>query len=202
MAQALLAHAVVHFAPAAPPRMPGGSDIGRVIRTLTRHAGAGASFGWSTGAAPFRRREGQLILSHGRGNAPLVRPWRWEQPQTGVIHWTGKGDEAIAPRGEPLGGRVAGIDLGEVHPAVVCAGEHVLIANGGSCRVNGAVRTGSKGGCSGCSLASAKAPAVSGGQSGQSSDTCVGFGTRSGRWRTSMPAGWPPHCIRQACAHW
>jgi hypothetical protein len=160
VAQALLAHAVVHFAPAAPPRMPGGSDIGRVIRTLTRHAGAGASFGWSTGAAPFRRREGQLILSHGRGNAPLVRPWRWEQPQTGVIHWTGKGDEAIAPRGEPLGDRVAGIDLGEVHPAVVCAGEHVLIANGGSCRVNGAVRTGSKGGCSGCSLASAAASPV------------------------------------------
>jgi len=61
-----------------------------------------------------------------------VRPWRWEQPQTFVIRWTGKGDEAIAPyrvslRGELLGDRVAGIDLGEVHPAVVCAKEAVRL---------------------------------------------------------------------------
>jgi putative transposase len=86
-------------------------------------------------ASAIRLRGGQLILSNGRGNRPIVLVWPWGQPQTVVIRWTGKTYEAIAtyrvqPRGKPLGERIAGIDLGEVHPAVACDGERVLIANG------------------------------------------------------------------------
>ena len=67
--------------------------------------------------------DGRLRLSNGKGNAPLVLPWPWELPNTVVIHWTGTEYEAIATyehlpvHGPFLPGKVAGIDLGEVHIA-------------------------------------------------------------------------------------
>jgi putative transposase len=89
--------------------------------------------------------EGKLRLSNGRDNDPLVLEWPWELPQTVVIRWTGEQYEALATyqvlgperpeRPEPTVEErrrqyVAGIDLGEVHPAVSHDGEDTHILNG------------------------------------------------------------------------
>lgn len=83
----------------------------------------------------IRHKDGQLVLSNGKGNAPLVLTWPWETPKTVVIHWTGTQYEAIATykvevQAQPLGDKVAGIDLGEIHLAVSHDGEQTLILNG------------------------------------------------------------------------
>ncbi len=79
--------------------------------------------------------DGKLRLSNGKGNAPLVLSWPWELPKTVVIHWTGTEYEAIAtyevePHTMPIGEKIAGIDLGEIHMAVSHDGEHTHILNG------------------------------------------------------------------------
>jgi putative transposase len=80
--------------------------------------------------------DGQLRLSNGRGNMPLILDWRWDLPQTMVIHWTGTEYEALAtykqeqPVAQPQGEKVAGIDLGEVHMAVAHDGTQTHILNG------------------------------------------------------------------------
>src|SRR6266568_3574606 len=69
-------------------------------------------------------KDGQLRLSNGKGNVPLILDWPWELPTTVVIHWTGKEYEVIAtykqgvPSVQPTGEKIAGIDLGEIHMAV------------------------------------------------------------------------------------
>src|SRR5260370_37688955 len=87
----------------------------------------------------IRHKDGQLVLSNGKGNAPLVLTWPWKLPRTVVIRWTGKEYEAIAtyrvqtvvqPPLPLVEERVAGIDLGEVHMAVSHDGEHTHILNG------------------------------------------------------------------------
>jgi putative transposase len=81
-------------------------------------------------------KDGKLRLSNGKGNAPLVLDWRWDLPNTVVIHWTGKHYEAIVTYDEPPPygpfppGKVVGIDLGEVHMAVSHDGEQTHILNG------------------------------------------------------------------------
>ncbi len=81
-------------------------------------------------------KDGKLRLSNGKGNAPLILDWRWELPQTMVIHWTGTEYEAIATYKQeqsllqPQGEKVAGIDLGEVHMAVAHEGTETHILNG------------------------------------------------------------------------
>jgi putative transposase len=81
-------------------------------------------------------KDGTLRLSNGKGNEPLVLKWKWGLPQTIVIHWTGTEYEAIAtykqetPPVQPIGNKVAGIDLGEVHMAVSHDGEQTHILNG------------------------------------------------------------------------
>jgi putative transposase len=81
-------------------------------------------------------KAGQLRLSNGRGNEPLLLAWPHELPQTVVIHWTGTQYEAIATYKQeeavahPQGEKVAGIDLGEVHLAVAHDGEQTHILNG------------------------------------------------------------------------
>jgi putative transposase len=89
--------------------------------------------------------DGRLRLSNGRGNEPLLIPWPWPLPQTVVIHWTGEQYEALATYllfGPDLPDREdedeqqrrkllsAGIDLGEIHPAVSHDGTHTHILNG------------------------------------------------------------------------
>jgi putative transposase len=84
----------------------------------------------------MKLKDGQLRLSNGKGNEPLVLVWEWKLPQTVVIHWTGVEYEAIAtykqekPIAQPQGDKVAGVDLGEVHMAVSHDGEHTHILNG------------------------------------------------------------------------
>jgi putative transposase len=78
---------------------------------------------------------GELKLSNGRGNDPLIIAWKWEIPKTIVIHWTGTQYEVIATyriesECKPMGGEVAGIDLGEIHMAVSHDGENTHILNG------------------------------------------------------------------------
>jgi putative transposase len=80
--------------------------------------------------------DGRLRLSNGRGNTPLLLAWPWDLPQTVIIHWTGTEYEAIAtytdarPYGPFPPGKVAGIDLGEVHMAVAHDGIQTHILNG------------------------------------------------------------------------
>jgi len=88
---------------------------------------------WKSSA--IRVREGNLILSNGRGNAPLVVPWAWETPVLVELGWTGTDYELRAvysrPAADPVvEGGVAGVDLGEVHLAVVHDGAQTLIYNG------------------------------------------------------------------------
>lgn len=95
---------------------------------------------WKSSA--IRVRDGRLILSNGRGNAPLVVPWRWDAPVMVELGWTGEAyelrcvykREGKGTGWEPLGSEVAGVDLGEVHLAVVHDGQRTTIFNGRALR--------------------------------------------------------------------
>ncbi len=83
----------------------------------------------------LRLKDGKLTLSNGKGNAPLVLDWPWEMPKTVVIRWTGTQYEAVATyqvdaQAKPIGTKVAGIDMGEIHLAVSHDGEHTPLVNG------------------------------------------------------------------------
>ena len=84
----------------------------------------------------IHHKNGLLTLSNGKGNAPLVLDWPRQMAKTLVIRWAGIQYEAIAtyaqrePECEPTGTEVAGIDLGEVHPAVAHDGQQTFITNG------------------------------------------------------------------------
>src|ERR1700686_4109667 len=95
-------------------------------------------------SSAIRLQDSLLILSNGRGKAPVVLFWQWDLPHTVVIRWTGSQFEALATyqigKGLPAEEELsleerraeysAGIDLGEVHPAVSCDGEHTHLLNG------------------------------------------------------------------------
>lgn len=88
---------------------------------------------WKSSA--IRVRNGNLILSNGRKNEPLVVPWPWETPVLVELGWDGTGYELRAayalPEVEPVtAGEAAGVDLGEVHLAVVHDGSQTDIFNG------------------------------------------------------------------------
>lgn len=88
---------------------------------------------WKSSA--IRVRDGKLILSNGRGNTPVVVAWPWEAPVLVELGWTGAAYELRAvysrPAAEPVAeGGTAGVDLGEVHPAVVHDGTRTTIFNG------------------------------------------------------------------------
>jgi putative transposase len=94
----------------------------------------------------IRLKDGMLFLSNGRGTEPLGIPWKWSLPKTVVVNWTGAQYEAIAtyrtygpdlPEERKEAGEharkaehVAGIDPGEIHPAVSHDGEHCHLLNG------------------------------------------------------------------------
>jgi len=84
-------------------------------------------------------RNGQLILSNGRGNPPLVVPWSWGTPTLVELGWTGSAYELRCVykekvKAEPLGQDVAAVDLGEIHLAVVHDGWRTIIFNGRALR--------------------------------------------------------------------
>jgi len=92
---------------------------------------------WKSSA--IRVRNGQLILSNGRGHAPLVVPWSWDTPTLVELGWTGTAYELRCvyrqPPVEPVAeGGTAAADLGEVHLAVVHDGERTTIYNGRALR--------------------------------------------------------------------
>jgi putative transposase len=93
---------------------------------------------WKSSA--IRVRDGRLILSNGRTNEPLVVPWRWDVPVLVELGWTGGEYELRCvytvqeTNPEPPGEETAGVDLGEVHLAVVHDGEHTTIFNGRALR--------------------------------------------------------------------
>ena len=83
----------------------------------------------------IHHKEGKLVLSNGRGNPPLILDWPWQTPRTVIVRWQGEQYEAIATyiakkQAEPIGNKVAGIDLGEVHIATAHDGENCTILNG------------------------------------------------------------------------
>jgi len=83
----------------------------------------------------IRLRDGKLILSNGRGNAPLILDWPFETPRALVIRWQDEQYEAIATYtaekiAAPIGNKTVGVDLGEVHMAVAHDGENCTILNG------------------------------------------------------------------------
>jgi putative transposase len=83
----------------------------------------------------IRLKDGKLILSNGKGNAPLVFSWQWELPKNVEIGWNGKEYEiraiySVNSTNEITGDGTAGIDLGEIHTAVVYDGKDTTIYNG------------------------------------------------------------------------
>jgi putative transposase len=86
-------------------------------------------------ATAIRIKDGHLHLANARGTAPLVVPWRWDRPCQVEMGWDGRQYELRAtylldePRPLPEG-ETAGIDLGEIHPAVAHDGTQATILNG------------------------------------------------------------------------
>jgi putative transposase len=83
----------------------------------------------------IRLRAGSLVLSNGRKSDPLVIPWRFDLPAMVEIGWDGTQYELraiykVRAHARPLGAKVAGIDLGEIHLATVHDGSSTTIANG------------------------------------------------------------------------
>jgi len=87
----------------------------------------------------IKLKDGKLVLSCGKGNAPVVIPWRFEKPKTCTISYNGKeyvlnAVYALEKPAATTATGYAGIDLGEVHPVVVDTGKRVIIVNGGELR--------------------------------------------------------------------
>ena len=83
----------------------------------------------------IRIRDGQLFLPNGKGNKPLVIPWKWSVPKQVEIGWDGSQYELRATYtcevdNQIIGTDVAGIDLGEIHPATTFDGKEVVVYNG------------------------------------------------------------------------
>lgn len=88
---------------------------------------------WKSSA--IRLKNENLLLSNARGIAPVVIPWQHELPTMIEIGWNGTGYELRAvynavSESEPVGEKTAGVDLGEIHPAVTHDGATTTIVNG------------------------------------------------------------------------
>jgi len=86
-------------------------------------------------ASAIRVKGDTLCLSNGKGNAPLIVPWRWGMPTLVELGWHGSGYElrCIYKLDVPeatMGTGVAGVDLGEIHLATVHDGVNCTIYNG------------------------------------------------------------------------
>lgn len=88
---------------------------------------------WKSSA--IKVQDGKLRLSNGKGNEPLVIDWVYPVPTLVEMGWDGEQYELRACyKGEPVQlvaeGKVAGVDLGEIHLATVHDGEQTFIVNG------------------------------------------------------------------------
>jgi len=88
-------------------------------------------------ASAIRVKGDSLYLANGRGNAPLIVPWAHGVPVQVEMGWDGRQYElratyvvesAAAVLVEDA--KVAGVDLGEIHPAVAHDGARATIMNG------------------------------------------------------------------------
>ena len=83
----------------------------------------------------IRLKGGNLVLSNGKGNEPLIIPWKWGVPKLVEVGWNGEEYELRAiyllPESIPVeNGITVGIDLGEIHTAVAHTGDECFILNG------------------------------------------------------------------------
>ena len=89
---------------------------------------------WKTAA--IKLEGNKLRLSNGKANPPLYIPWKWDKPKLVELGWTGEQYQIRAiyvledTQVKPLGNKVVGIDLGEIHLAVSHDGEQCHILNG------------------------------------------------------------------------
>ncbi len=88
-------------------------------------------------ASAIRVKGDSLYLANGRGNAPLIVPWAHGRPLQVEMGWDGRQYEIRATYGieaadaiSVKGCKIAGVDLGEVHPAVAHDGERAIVMNG------------------------------------------------------------------------
>jgi putative transposase len=81
-------------------------------------------------------KNGKLILSNGKGNEPLIIPWRRQQVPVFVTMTFQHGQYILLPVytvdciTQPIGNKIAAIDLGEIHAAAIYDGEKCYLLNG------------------------------------------------------------------------
>lgn len=87
-------------------------------------------------SAGIRLKKGQLILSNGKRNEPLVIPWAFDLPRQVEIGWKKTGGYelratyvGVSPR-PALGDGVAAVDQGELRTATVYDGEQTTLYSG------------------------------------------------------------------------
>lgn len=87
-------------------------------------------------SAGIRLKKGQLILSNGKRNEPLVIPWAFDLPRQVEIGWKKTGGYElratyvdVSPR-PALGDGVAAVDQGELRTATVYDGEQTTLYSG------------------------------------------------------------------------
>jgi putative transposase len=75
-------------------------------------------------------------LSNGKGNESLILPWQWEKPKQVEIGWKQTGGYqlravyTVEAFFQPIGNKIAAIDLGELRSATTHDGEQTVIYNG------------------------------------------------------------------------
>ena len=90
-------------------------------------------------SSAIKLKDGKLILSNGKRNAPLMFDWSFDKPEFIRISFDGKNYIVNAvydveiPKIDKTG-VTAGIDLGEIHLAVANMGEKTIIINGRALR--------------------------------------------------------------------
>jgi putative transposase len=85
-------------------------------------------------SSAIRFKDGQLILSNGKGNEPTVMKWIYKLPKVVSISFD-KGYRINAtytdePQDPVVGYDTAGVDLGEIHLAAAHTQDKTIIANG------------------------------------------------------------------------
>jgi putative transposase len=87
-------------------------------------------------SAAIRLKNGKLILANGRGNEPVILDWHWDKPKQVEIGWKQSGGYQLRATypikscSQPLGDKIAAVDLGELRSATTHDGQETVIYNG------------------------------------------------------------------------
>ena len=88
--------------------------------------------------AAIQLKDKKLILSNGRGNAPLIIDWAYDKPKYIEISYDDgyivSATYNVAPADPVQEGDTAGVDLGDIHIAAVRIKDKTIIFNGGELR--------------------------------------------------------------------